>query len=141
MGAQVDIAYQNLAFKDACEAIFTLVRASNKYVDDLAPWTLFKQDKQVELAQVLAAVLESARLCAYFLSPIVPKISTDIYQQLGLKVDFDLVCGDRHSELDRSLLPDDWEQHREWGMLQADRLLGEPQPIFTKLELKTNVTS
>jgi methionyl-tRNA synthetase len=141
LGAQVDSAYQNLAFKDACEAIFTLVRASNKYVDDLAPWALFKQDKQAELAQVLAAVLESARLCAYLLSPILPKIGTDIYRQLGLTVDFDAICGDRHSELDRSMLPDDWEQHREWGMLKADRLLGEPQPIFTKLELKTNITS
>jgi methionyl-tRNA synthetase len=141
LGEQVDSAYQNLAFKDACEAIFTLVRASNKYVDDLAPWTLFKQDKHTELAQVLAAVLESARLCAYLLSPIVPKISTDIYQQLGLAVDFDIVCGNEHfPTADNSELPADWEHHREWGILQADRLLGEPHPIFVKLELAASVS-
>jgi methionyl-tRNA synthetase len=141
LGTQVDIAYQNLAFKDACEAIFTLVRASNKYVDDLAPWTLFKQAKHSELAQVLTAVLESARLSAYLLSPIVPKISTDIYQQLGLAVDFDLVCGaDSLPDADPPELPADWEHHRAWGILQADRLLGEPRPIFVKLELTASVS-
>jgi methionyl-tRNA synthetase len=137
LNAQVDVAYQNLAFKDACEAIFNLVRASNKYVDDLAPWTLFKQDKQTELAKVLTAVLESVRLSAYFLSPILPKIGTDIYRQLGLDVDFDLICGTENSldRGDKPLLPADWEQHCHWGILTADRRLGEPQPIFVKLEL------
>ncbi|WP_309737690.1 MULTISPECIES: methionine--tRNA ligase [unclassified Chamaesiphon] len=137
LGARVDVAYQNLAFKDACEAIFSLVYASNKYVDDLAPWTLFKQDKQTELAQVLTAVLESIRLSAYLLSPIIPKIATDIYRQLGLDVDFDSICGADNllDPGDKPALPADWEQHRKWGILKADSSLGEPQPIFVKLEL------
>jgi methionyl-tRNA synthetase len=138
LGAQVDIAYNNLAFRDACEAILTLVRASNKYVDDLAPWTLFKQDRHSELALVLYAVLESARLAAYLLSPIVPKISTDIYQQLGLKIDFDAICGSTHHILDPkdpdSELSVDLVNHLDWGILIADRSLDEPHPIFVKLE-------
>ena len=54
LGSQVGRAYSNLAFQTACETIFTLVRASNKYIDDLAPWTLFKQEKHSELAQKLS---------------------------------------------------------------------------------------
>ncbi|NJR31968.1 MAG: hypothetical protein HC778_02700 [Chamaesiphon sp. CSU_1_12] len=136
VGAQVDLAYNSLAFQAACEAILDLVRSSNKYIDDLAPWTLFKQERHTELAQVLYSVLESARLAAYLLSPIVPKISTDIYRQLGLEIDFDLICG-RHStvNIDRFNLPSDWEHHRDWGILRADTLLGEAKPIFTKLDL------
>jgi methionyl-tRNA synthetase len=156
LGAQVDIAYHKLAFRDACEAIFNLVRSSNKYIDDLAPWTLFKQDRHSELAQVLYSVLESARLSAYLLSPIVPKISTDIYQQLGLDIDFDLVCynnngGDNiatqntvNSELPTSggqVPGENWEHHQEWGILQANCQLGEPHPIFTKLEFTTAPSS
>jgi methionyl-tRNA synthetase len=143
LGAQVDLAYNNLAFKDACETIFTLVRSSNKYIDDLAPWTLFKQDKHAELAQVLYAVLESARLSAYLLSPIVPKISTDIYRQLGLEIDFDLICGNNisRSNGDNLDLPIEWEHHQEWGILKADCLLGEPCPIFTKLETPIEASS
>ncbi len=136
LGSQVDRSYNNLAFKDACETILNLVHSSNKYIDDLAPWTLYKQDKHSELAQVLYSVLESARLSAYLLSPIVPKISTDIYRQLGLNLDFDLVCSNRARSMTGSLnLPLDWHRHQEWGILPANWPLGEPRPIFTKLEL------
>lgn len=136
LGSQVDRSYNNLAFKDACETILNLVHSSNKYIDDLAPWTLYKQDKHPELAQVLYSVLESVRLSAYLLSPIVPKISTDIYRQLGLNLDFDLVCGNRTpSSVDPLNLPLNGDRHQEWGLLTANWPLGEPRPIFTKLEL------
>jgi methionyl-tRNA synthetase len=137
LGSQVSLAYNNLAFRDACDAIITLAHSSNKYIDDLAPWALFKQAKHPELAQVLYAALESARLAAYLLSPIVPKISTDIYRQLGLDIDFDLICG---SEISRSntgttISSTVGVDHLEWGVLTANHPLGEPRPIFVKLEL------
>jgi methionyl-tRNA synthetase len=137
LGTQVSLAYANLAFKEACESIITLAHSSNKYIDDLAPWALFKQDKQVELAEVLYAALESARLAAYLLAPIVPKISTDIYRQLGLEFDFDLVGGNNvtTSDVNVSNLSINCEYHLGWGILKANDLLGEPSPIFTKLEL------
>jgi methionyl-tRNA synthetase len=140
LGGQVSIAYNNLAFQDACKAIITLAHSSNKYIDDLAPWALFKQDKHAELAEVLYAAIESVRLSAYLLAPIAPKISTDIYQQLGLDIDFDLVCGNHISihNLDELKLPVDWEHHGEWGILRANHLLGEPHPIFVKLEPMTS---
>jgi methionyl-tRNA synthetase len=143
LGGQVNIAYNDLAFKAACESILNLAHSSNKYIDDLAPWTLFKQEKHVELAEVLYSALESARLAAYLLSPIVPKISTDIYRQLGLDVDFDLVCGSHSTSQDwgNFNLPANWEQHGEWGILQADGQLGAARPIFTKLELLTDASS
>jgi methionyl-tRNA synthetase len=138
LGTQVALAYDRLAFQTACETILGLVRSSNKYIDDLAPWTLFKQERHTELAQVLYSVLESARLAAYLLSPIVPKISTDIYRQLGLEIDFDLVCGrNSMTDITRLNLPTDWEYHQGWGILKADAPLGQAQPIFTKLELSS----
>jgi methionyl-tRNA synthetase len=135
LGSQVDLAYNELAFQTACETILTLVRSSNKYIDDLAPWALFKQEKHAELAQVLYAVLESIRLSAYLLSPIIPKISTDIYRQLGLDLDFDLVSGHRDRANLAQELPANWSRQIEWGVLEANHPLGEPKPIFAKLEL------
>jgi methionyl-tRNA synthetase len=137
LGSTVSKAYNELAFQSGCEAIFTLVRASNKYIDDLAPWTLFKQERHQELAQVLYSVLESIRLSAYLLSPIVPKISTDIYRQLGLDLDFDLLCGNGNNlpETTSPTQADDWKSQIEWGVLTARHQLGEPSPIFAKLEL------
>jgi methionyl-tRNA synthetase len=134
LGERVTSAYNNLAFSHACEAILSLMRASNKYIDDRAPWSLYKQDRQVELAQVLYSVLESVRLAAYLLSPIVPKISTDIYHQLGLEIDFDALFGN-HPDLSLNSI-----EHQRWGILTPNHPLGEPRPIFAKLDLPSTVS-
>ena len=123
-------AYQGLRFHQACEEIFTLIRASNKYIDESAPWSLFKQGKQGEVEQVLYSVLESIRLSAYLLSPIIPNLSSDIYQQLGFELDFN----------DRSVFEEAAckQQHAKWGRLSASQNLSKPRPIFSKLELPLN---
>jgi len=119
-------AYETLAFSEACREIFTLVRACNKFIDDQAPWTLYKQGELIALAEVLYTVLESARLAAYLLSPIIPSISTDIYKQLGFAIDFN----------ETNLLKETatYVTHAAWGSLIANQQLGEPKPVFVRLE-------
>jgi methionyl-tRNA synthetase len=126
LGDRVAQAYQSLAFSEACREIFTLVRASNKFIDEQAPWSLYKQGNSSAVAQVLYSVLESVRLAAYLLSPIIPNISTDIYQQLGFSIDFN----------DKTLIKDSatYETHGIWGTLKAHQRLGKPSPVFTRLE-------
>jgi methionyl-tRNA synthetase len=126
LGAEVAQAYEALSFSQACEAILALVRAGNKYVDERAPWTLFKQNQHTELAQVLYSVLESVRLAAYLLSPIVPNISNAIYDQLGFMVDFD------STEIGNQAT---YAQHTNWGVLPAGQVLNDPKPVFQRLEL------
>ncbi|PLZ96819.1 methionine--tRNA ligase, partial [Fischerella thermalis CCMEE 5328] len=74
LGEQVKNAYEALAFNQACDAILKLVRASNKYIDEQAPWSLYKQGQQQATEKVLYSVLESVRLAAYLLSPVIPNI-------------------------------------------------------------------
>lgn len=118
-------AYEALAFSTACDPILTLVRTGNKYMDDKAPWSLFKQQKEEEAMLVLYSVLETVRLAAYWLSPIVPILSTRIYQQLGYDIDFD---GDPNQFARLS-------QHGNWGTLEPGRSLSTPDPVFRRLEL------
>lgn len=87
LGEEVAKAYKSLAFSQGCEAILMLVRACNKYIDEQAPWTLYKQGQHEAVGQVLYSVLESVRLAAYLLSPVIPNISSDIYRQLGFDLD------------------------------------------------------
>jgi methionyl-tRNA synthetase len=103
-----------------------LVQAGNKFIDEQAPWSLYKQGKQQEVEAVLYSVLESVRLAAYLLSPIIPNISSDIYQQLGLGINFN------HQE---SLATAPFTTHSTWGVLSPDQKLGTPQPIFKRIEL------
>ena len=128
LGDRVNAAYENLQFSQACEEVLTLVRSCNKYIDDSAPWTLFKQDKQAEIEQILYAVLESVRLSAYLLSPVIPDISTNIYQQLGFDWDFNNNLTDNKP---------DFLAHSQWGKLSNHKTLTRATPVFSKLELSS----
>jgi methionyl-tRNA synthetase len=126
LGEQVKQAYEGLAFNQACEAVLLLVQASNKFIDEQAPWSLYKQGKQQEVEVVLYTVLESVRLAAYLLSPIIPKISSDIYQQLGFCINF--------NDQNESSVLAPFSTHSTWGILSNQQQLGIPQPIFKRIE-------
>jgi methionyl-tRNA synthetase len=99
----------------------------NKYIDDSAPWKLFKQQQQAEVEQILYAVLESVRLSAYLLSPVIPTTSSKIYQQLGFDWDFN-----HQEEIKEDA---DFQMHSGWGKLSLHKTLGKASPVFSKLEL------
>lgn len=119
-------SYEALAFGEACREIFTLIRACNKFIDDQAPWSLYKQGNLPEVRKVLYTVLESVRLAAYLLSPIIPSISTEIYQQLGFSIDFNEKIQIKDSAT--------YLTHAAWGTLPAHQSLGNPRPVFLRLE-------
>jgi methionyl-tRNA synthetase len=127
LGDRVAGFYEELAFSKACDAVLTLVRAGNKFIDDRAPWSLYKQGQHENVGQVLYSVLESVRLAAYLLSPIIPNISSAIYQQLGFSIDFnDRVAVESLGNFATEFL---------WGALPANQILGEARPVFKRLDL------
>jgi methionyl-tRNA synthetase len=129
LGEKVAKLYEALAFSHACEEILNLVRSCNKYLDEKAPWSLYKRGEQQAVEQVIYAVLESVRLAAYLLSPIVPTLSGEIYRQLGFEIEFNAV-----KEVG-TLAP--YDSHAIWGFIWPDRILGEPKPVFLRLEVPT----
>lgn len=131
LGDRTHQAYHNLRFSEACEAILTLVRAGNKYIDEQAPWSLYKQGEHLSVEAILYTVLESVRLAAYLLSPVTPALSTRIYQQLGFSVNFN------DQRLIDVIAP--FSTHSQWGALPPGQPLGEPNPVFQRLELLESV--
>ena len=132
LGDRVTHAYDRLMFHEVCESVVELLMLGNVYVNEQAPWALYKlgktdPEKQIAAQQVVYAVLESVRLCAYLLSPIIPRISTCIYDQLGYSVNFD-----EFPLIDMSI---DFQTHTSWGILKPMQVLGSARPIFQKLEL------
>ncbi len=126
LGEIVVKAYDNLAFSEACATILTLVQMGNKYIDEQAPWKLYKQGQLDAVGQVLYSVLESVRLAAYLLCPIIPNISSAIYQQLGYSIDFN-----DQATIETALF---FEAHAQWGTLPPEQKLEEPSPVFQRLE-------
>ena len=76
------LSYHNA---DAAEAIMTLAKRCNKYIDETAPWVLAKDEAQKErLEGVLYNLLECIRILSVILFPLIPSTSLKIREQLGI---------------------------------------------------------
>ena len=60
---------------------------ANKYLDDKAPWKLFKDGKIEEMNKVLYSIANTIKNIAILLQPICPYLSKKILKELGLKFD------------------------------------------------------
>ena len=68
---------------DACDAIMTLAKRCNKYIDETTPWALAKDEANAKrLSSVLYNLLECIRLLGIMLSPVIPDSSNSIKAQL-----------------------------------------------------------
>jgi len=68
----------------ALDAIWELVTAANKYVDQTEPWKLAKQGDLKRLGEVVYTVLESLRFLGVMLWPFMPEKCDALLTQLGL---------------------------------------------------------
>lgn len=83
--AAVQEALAEIDFRAALEAIWQLIAAANKFLDQRAPWNLHKDAKLVELQAVLYDVVDCIRVIAIMIGPFMPAIADEIWQQLGLE--------------------------------------------------------
>lgn len=78
---------------DALDEIFTLLRRTNKYIDETMPWALAKDEtKQDRLKTVLYNLLESIRVSAVLLKSFLPETADKILDMLSTsKRDFESI--------------------------------------------------
>lgn len=76
----------HLKVADAMDEIWTLLRRSNKYIDETAPWVLAKDEASKErLGTVLYNLLESIRIASVLLLPFMPETAVKIQGQINAK--------------------------------------------------------
>jgi methionyl-tRNA synthetase len=84
MVATVDRFIDELAFSKALQAIWEVISAGNKYIDDTAPWTLAKDPANINrLATVMYTLLESQRIVHCILSAFLPTTAAKALCSLG----------------------------------------------------------
>ena len=81
---KVTLKMDELQVGEAIDAIFDVLRRSNKYIDETMPWALAKEeDKKDRLETVLYNLLEAIRVCACLLESFMPDTSKEILRQLA----------------------------------------------------------
>lgn len=95
---------------------------ANKLIEDTKPFKLVKENPEA-VAEILYALLEACRWYAWLVQPVMPEISNKIFAQLGL---------DPQQELSKT-----WDQGLVWGGLIPGHKLGEPVPLFPRIEVES----
>ena len=113
---KVDELISQYRISDALDAIISLAKRSNKYIDETMPWALAKdEDKKSRLATVLYNLLESIRFTAILLSPFMPETSEKIFAQLNTSVK-------------------DYDTLKAFGGLEKNNKVTAPSPLFNRID-------
>ncbi|MBE6470875.1 MAG: methionine--tRNA ligase [Coriobacteriaceae bacterium] len=119
--AKFDACMENVDFTGAAAAVQELAGAVNHYVEDSAPWNLAKDEaKADELAAVIYNALESIRIIALFMAPLMPNTSAEVFRRLGL------------GDIDEIV---DIESAAAWGQLPAGNPVEIGDPLFPRLDV------
>ena len=104
---------------DALDAIFTLLRRTNKYIDETTPWILAKDEsKKDRLATVIYNLIESIRFAAVTLIPFIPSTANKILDQINTDK--------------RDLL-----ELNQFGLYQpGTKVVEKPEMLFARLDPK-----
>ena len=70
-------------FHEGLEEIWKVIRAANGYIDRQAPWALNKTDK-VRMGAVLRVLVDTIRVVATLLQPLMPGNMARMLDQLGV---------------------------------------------------------
>jgi len=103
----------------AANEVLNLAINTNLYLNDNQPWVLIKEKDNFPIVkEIIYNVLESTRIIGLLLLPLLPELSTKIYEQL---------CSIYREEIP-------WKQQLNWGLLVSNSSLPKPTPIINKLE-------
>nr|WP_294525195.1 methionine--tRNA ligase [uncultured Rhodopila sp.] len=82
----VRINIDRQTFHEGLEEIWKVIRAANGYIDRQAPWALNKTDK-VRMGAVLRVLVDTIRVVATLLQPVMPGSMARMLDQLGVAPD------------------------------------------------------
>src|SRR5699024_10474008 len=107
-------------FSVALTAIWQLISRTNKYIDETTPWVLAKDDSQQKrLGNVMAHLVESLRVVAVMLQPVLTDAPAEIFKHLGIT--------------DVSL--QQWDSIYQHGKVAPRTKIQKGEPIFPLLDV------
>ena len=100
---------------EAIDAVFVLLKRSNKYIDETTPWALAKDEsKRERLKAVLYNLLSAVRIAALLLIPVFPETSAKIFAAVGTDVT-------------------DWDSAADFDAVKTWRV-NPGAPLFTRID-------
>ena len=118
--AKMTRQFADLQFDRAVESVMEAVRKANKYIADVKPWELAKDESQSQrLDTVLNTLLEALRVASILLDPIIPAKAHELRKQLGIRN-----------------APFDLSNAAQWGLIPVGTRTAPGEPLFPKIDLE-----
>ncbi len=112
--------YDTVCFNKILIEIWEAVSAVNKYIEDMAPWILNKDELQKDkLAAVMYNIVEAIRIIGALIWPFMPDAADKIWEQLGIEVSIEGV---------------EFEQVVSWGGLDSGLRVNKGKALFPRVE-------
>ena len=115
---KMEKAFDDFRISDALDAVLTIAKRSNKYIDETAPWALAKdEEKKDRLSTVLYNLIESIRIIAVELSAFMPETSKAILGQINTDIDT-------------------YESIKTFGAIPEGHKVGTASPLFARIDVE-----
>lgn len=116
----IENKFDTVHVAEAMNEIWKIISRSNKYIDETAPWTLFKNcDNTEKLQSVMYHLLENIRKVAILIKPFMPDISEQILDSFNISDEFRT-----------------WESIKKYDVLSDIQVVEKIEPLFARLDIK-----
>ena len=121
--AKVAPLMDDMQFPAALTEIFRFISRANKYIDETTPWTLAKNESDMpRLATVLYNLLESIRIAAILLTPVLTVAAPKILAQIGAP---DAIAT--------------WDSAKTFGLLSPTVTVEKGEVLFPRIDIKNEL--
>ncbi len=121
---KVKKSIDEMELNSALVAVLKFIRMINKYIDETAPWNLYKNGKMEELKTVLYSASEGFRIATVLIAPIILDKAETALSVFSEKVLENTV----KTNTDDSLL--------SWGRLKPNTEIMETTSLFPRIDFK-----
>ena len=113
---KVEVKMNDYRVAEALDEVITLLKRSNKYIDETQPWVLAKDEAdKARLATVLYNLLESIRIASVLLLPFIPDTAVEIQRQINAT-------------------KTDWDSIKAFNGIVVGSKVNEAKPMFVRID-------
>ena len=120
--AQIEKEFDTFHISNAISETWNLIARTNKYIDETAPWVLYKEERQEELRSVMYHLVENLRKIAILISPYMKHTSQKIFEQLNIPENLRT-----------------WDTVGEYDKLSDITVTEKPEVLFARLEKEPEI--
>jgi methionyl-tRNA synthetase len=118
----VKTSIEKMELNRALDHVLKFVKLINKYIEEKAPWDLYKNGKEKALGTVIYTALEAFRIASLYMAPVIVGKADEALAAMGEKAA-------RYTEKtnnDQTIL--------QWGRLEPGVEIGETRGLFPRIQ-------